>query len=77
MSRDVTHEDRSHLPAPASQLANRAVVAVTDDLCAVAPRPAGMAWAYWQHNFPDHTLSEANVLLTKLREAGVMVHPWP
>ena len=36
-----------------------------------------MNWAYWQYNFPGHTISDANCLLMKLREADVVVHPWP
>eukprot|EP00952_Eustigmatos_sp_NYUAD-ZCMA_P005304 23193-Eustigmatos_ZCMA.PRE.1 len=36
-----------------------------------------MEWAYWHQNFPQYTLSEARVLIQKLRDAGVVVHPWP
>jgi hypothetical protein len=31
----------------------------------------------WDKLFPQHTLYDANALLIKLREAGVVTHPWP
>jgi hypothetical protein len=38
---------------------------------------SGMLWALWDRFFQAHSLAEANVLLTRVREAGVVVHPWP
>ena len=36
-----------------------------------------MAWAYWDENFPEYSLSDAHVLLQRGRDAGIVVHPWP
>jgi hypothetical protein len=38
-----------------------------------------MAWAFWNVNldFQPYSLARANALLTRVRDAGVIVHAWP